>query len=205
MRSRDAVCLDVSHSKLACNHLHIPFRQFLDQILPFTAHLHLADAKDVDGEGCRSTTVRSTGCSCSSRSINTAQGVIHPEIWQGHKNGARVPGLPLNAGISSGMSNRLVTSSCFAISRCCMGVSRNGKLFHQSRRKFRSSVQTVKSRPRRIDSGETYPWGNSAGDTAASQTPACHPLSVSVSCAPIRPAWRLTTTRFWKLMMCRCP
>ena len=45
------VCLDVSHSKLACNHLHLPFRDFLNQILPFTAHLHLADARDVDGEG----------------------------------------------------------------------------------------------------------------------------------------------------------
>ena len=32
------VCLDVSHSKLACNYLHAPFRDFLNAILPFTAH-----------------------------------------------------------------------------------------------------------------------------------------------------------------------
>ena len=82
------VCLDVSHSKLACNHLHIPFRQFLDQILPFTAHLHLADAKDVDGEGLQ----------INDGDIDWVQlfEQIHhhcpkasfiPEIWQGHKNG----------------------------------------------------------------------------------------------------------------------
>ena len=81
------VCLDVSHSKLACNHLHTPFREFLDQILPFTAHLHLADAKDVDGEGLQ----------IQDGDIDWVQlfelidqhcpnASFIPEIWQGHKN-----------------------------------------------------------------------------------------------------------------------
>ena len=67
------VCLDASHSKLACNHLHINFRQFLDEILPHTAHLHLADAKDVDGEDCRSMTVTSTGFNYLNRSTSIVQ------------------------------------------------------------------------------------------------------------------------------------
>ena len=90
------VCLDVSHSKLACNHQHIPFRQFLDQILPFTAHLHLADAKDVDGEGLQ----------IHDGDIDWVQlfEQIHhhcpkasfiPEIWQGHKNGGEAAWLAL--------------------------------------------------------------------------------------------------------------
>ena len=81
------VCLDVSHSKLACNYLHAPFRDFLNAILPFTAHLHLADAKDVDGEGLQ----------IQDGEIDWVQlfELIHhhcpsasfiPEIWQGHKN-----------------------------------------------------------------------------------------------------------------------
>ena len=82
------VCLDVSHSKLACNHQHRAFREFLNQILPYTAHLHLADAKDVDGEGLQ----------INDGEIDWVQlfelidrhcprASFIPEIWQGHKNG----------------------------------------------------------------------------------------------------------------------
>ena len=87
-KSNMRVCLDVSHSKLACNHLHFPFHNFLEQILPFTAHLHLADAKDVDGEGLQ----------INDGEIDWIQLFLQiqkhcpkasfiPEIWQGHKNG----------------------------------------------------------------------------------------------------------------------
>ena len=38
------------YPNLACTHLHASFGGFLGAILPFTAHLHLADAKGVDGE-----------------------------------------------------------------------------------------------------------------------------------------------------------
>ena len=81
------VCLDVSHSKLACNHLKASFSAFLRTILPFTAHLHLADAKDVDGEGLQ----------IHDGEIDWVQlfdlmgqlspdASFIPEIWQGHKN-----------------------------------------------------------------------------------------------------------------------
>jgi N-acetylneuraminate synthase len=81
------VCLDVSHSKLACNHLNASFSEFLKKILPFTAHLHLADAQGVDGEGLQIKegeidwkelfNLMNTYCPNAS---------FIPEIWQGHKN-----------------------------------------------------------------------------------------------------------------------
>ncbi|MGK7886071.1 MAG: N-acetylneuraminate synthase family protein, partial [Crocosphaera sp.] len=39
------VCLDTSHSKLACNHHHLSFKEFIEQVGPYTAHLHIADAQ----------------------------------------------------------------------------------------------------------------------------------------------------------------
>ena len=81
------VCLDVSHSKLACNHLDASFSEFLKKILPFTAHLHLADAQGVDGEGLQikdgeidwTELFNLINAHCPNASFI-------PEIWQGHKN-----------------------------------------------------------------------------------------------------------------------
>ena len=81
------VCLDVSHSKLACNHLQTPFSSFLEQILPYTAHLHLADADGVDGEGLQ---IDEGGIDWPDVFRLLAQlapaASFIPEIWQGHKN-----------------------------------------------------------------------------------------------------------------------
>jgi sialic acid synthase SpsE/sugar phosphate isomerase/epimerase len=81
------VCLDVSHSKLACNHLHVPFREFLEQILPFTAHLHLADAGGVDGEGLQIGEGEIDWPQVFQMLADLApEASFIPEIWQGHKN-----------------------------------------------------------------------------------------------------------------------
>ena len=81
------VCLDVSHSKLACNHLQTPFSSFLHQILPHTAHLHLADANGVDGEGLQ---IDEGGVDWADVFQLMHKLAKHasfiPEIWQGHKN-----------------------------------------------------------------------------------------------------------------------
>lgn len=87
-RNHMRVCLDVSHSKLACNHLKVSFADFLYKVAPLTAHFHIADAAGVDGEGLqvgegdidwneffRAIAERAPGAS------------FIPEIWQGHKNG----------------------------------------------------------------------------------------------------------------------
>ena len=81
------VCLDVSHSKLACNHLDASFSEFLKKILPFTAHLHLADAQGVDGEGLQIKEGEIDWAELFNL-INTycPNASFIPEIWQGHKN-----------------------------------------------------------------------------------------------------------------------
>ena len=80
-------CLDVRRSVLACNHFGIDFYQFSEQVAPYTAHLHLGDARGVNGEGlqigegeidfCRLGRILKAGC---------PKATFIPEIWQGHKN-----------------------------------------------------------------------------------------------------------------------
>lgn len=82
------MCFDVSHTRLTCNHFDIDFYEFAEKIAPFSAHLHLGDAKGLNGEGlqvgegeidfARLGTILKTGCPLAS---------FIPEIWQGHKNG----------------------------------------------------------------------------------------------------------------------
>jgi sialic acid synthase SpsE/sugar phosphate isomerase/epimerase len=82
------MCFDVSHSRLTCNHFGYDFYEFSSQIAPYTAHLHLGDAKGLNGEGLqvgegdidfvRLGDILRKGCPTAS---------FIPEIWQGHKNG----------------------------------------------------------------------------------------------------------------------
>jgi len=81
------MCYDVSHSALTCNHLGYDFYEFSKQIAPLTAHLHLGDARGLNGEGLqvgegdidfdRLGAILRQGCPDAS---------FIPEIWQGHKN-----------------------------------------------------------------------------------------------------------------------
>jgi N-acetylneuraminate synthase len=81
------VCLDISHSKLACAHTHSSFSQFLEDVAPHAAHLHLVDALGVDGEGLQIgdgdidfvMTAQKLSRHCPTASFI-------PEVWQGHKN-----------------------------------------------------------------------------------------------------------------------
>ncbi|MGK5091861.1 N-acetylneuraminate synthase family protein [Deltaproteobacteria bacterium TL4] len=81
------ICLDISHSKLACSYFKWSFDEFVEKVGPHTAHLHIVDAKGVDGEGLQigegeidfyslSKTLKKT----------TPESSFIPEIWQGHKN-----------------------------------------------------------------------------------------------------------------------
>jgi N-acetylneuraminate synthase len=82
------MCFDVSHSRLTCNHLGVDFYDFSAKIAPFVAHLHMGDAKALNGEGLqvgegeidfrRLGDILKEGCPNAS---------FIPEIWQGHKNG----------------------------------------------------------------------------------------------------------------------
>ena len=45
------LCLDVAHTKLACNQRHLSFFDAIEQLAPVSAHLHVVDAAGIDGEG----------------------------------------------------------------------------------------------------------------------------------------------------------
>jgi len=81
------ICLDVSHSYLACNHFKINPKEFFETVAPYTAEIHIGDSAGVDGEGLQ----------IGKGEVDFAMlGQIFkkhcpdawfiPEIWQGHKN-----------------------------------------------------------------------------------------------------------------------
>jgi N-acetylneuraminate synthase len=82
------MCFDISHTRLTCNHFGIDFYDFAEKIAPFSSHLHLGDAKGLNGEGlqvgegeidfARLGAILQKGCPTAT---------FIPEIWQGHKNG----------------------------------------------------------------------------------------------------------------------
>ena len=82
------MCLDVSHSKLACNYFGWDFENFIEKVSPLSGHLHLGDASGVNGEGLQigageidfSALLEKLNALCPDASFI-------PEIWQGHKNG----------------------------------------------------------------------------------------------------------------------
>ncbi len=81
------ICLDVSHSKLACNHSGTSFADFLDRVAPYAAHLHIVDAEGVDGEGLQ---IGEGGIDFSDlgkrMNLLCPNASFIPEVWQGHKN-----------------------------------------------------------------------------------------------------------------------
>ena len=81
------ICLDVSHSKLACNQQKQSFQFFLEQVLPHTAHLHIADSKGIDGEGLQIETGEIDFYALGEAIQKYAPNASWiPEIWQGHEN-----------------------------------------------------------------------------------------------------------------------
>lgn len=81
------VCLDVSHSKLACNLHKESFSEFVQKVAPYTAHLHIVDADGVDGEGLQigEGEIDFADLARQLEQLAPAASFI-PEIWQGHKN-----------------------------------------------------------------------------------------------------------------------
>lgn len=81
------ICFDVSHSKLSCNHFGTSFGTFVETVGPYVAHLHLADAKGVDGEGLQIGEGNIDFPALRTQLDRLSPGASFiPEIWQGHKN-----------------------------------------------------------------------------------------------------------------------
>lgn len=86
-RTGHHVCLDVSHSMMACNYYHWDFSDFLKKVLPFTIHLHIVDAKGIDGEGVQIGKGDVNFDMLRDLMNEYAPNVqFIPEVWQGHKN-----------------------------------------------------------------------------------------------------------------------
>jgi N-acetylneuraminate synthase len=81
------ICLDVSHSKLACSHSHESFLEFVEKAAPVTAHLHIADARGVDGEGLQIGDGEIDFRLLMRKLAEVMpEASFIPEVWQGHKN-----------------------------------------------------------------------------------------------------------------------
>lgn len=81
------ICFDISHSKLAANHLGLSFRDATELLAPHTAHLHVVDAAGTDGEGLQVGEGEVDFAVLGEQLDRLAPdaGFI-PEIWQGHVN-----------------------------------------------------------------------------------------------------------------------
>lgn len=87
-RNNMRVCLDVSHSQLACNHFHWPMSEFCEAVGKVTAHLHIVDAKGVDGEGLQiGEGTMDFASLAATLDLVCPDASFVPEIWQGHKDG----------------------------------------------------------------------------------------------------------------------
>jgi N-acetylneuraminate synthase len=81
------ICLDISHSQLACNYYKLSLQKFIKQVGKYTAHLHIADARGLDGEGLQITEGDIIFQELAEWLEKSApQASFIPEIWQGHKN-----------------------------------------------------------------------------------------------------------------------
>jgi N-acetylneuraminate synthase len=81
------ICLDVSHSQLACNYGGWSLTKFIEQIGGYVAHLHIADAEGTDGEGLQIGDGEMDFYSLFQTLDRVApKASFIPEVWQGHKN-----------------------------------------------------------------------------------------------------------------------
>ena len=79
------ICLDVSHSQLACNNnSDETLSDFIQLVKPFVSHMHIADAYSIDQEGLQlglgDIDFKNIFDNMDSRTT------FIPEIWQGHRN-----------------------------------------------------------------------------------------------------------------------
>lgn len=91
------ICLDVSHSSLFCNCNGQSLDEFLEEVLPYTVHLHLADASGSEGEGLQIGQGNIDFKMVAEKVSRLAPGASWiPEIWQGHEDSGREFWVALN-------------------------------------------------------------------------------------------------------------
>lgn len=81
------LCLDTSHSMMACNYYGWKLDEFIQIIAPHVSYIHLADAKGVDGEGIKfgHGDINFQNIWQQLR-LTIPKAPFIPEVWQGHLN-----------------------------------------------------------------------------------------------------------------------
>jgi sialic acid synthase SpsE len=81
------LCLDIAHTKLACNHRRLSFSEAVEILAPVAAHLHIVDAAGLDDEGLQIDEGEVDFRILSEQLTRLAPDASFiPEIWQGHQN-----------------------------------------------------------------------------------------------------------------------
>jgi N-acetylneuraminate synthase len=96
------ICLDTAHLSMFCNYAQRNFNECFDLLMPFTSHLHLSDAKGLNGEGV----ILGSGdidFEYVLTQISPHQTYI-VETWQGHKNNGA--GFVQELNYLKGLTNR---------------------------------------------------------------------------------------------------
>ena len=81
------ICFDISHSMMACNYYGWNLSDFTKKIATYNAHLHIVDAKGIDGEGIQigEGDVNFKKIALELNNLCPKISFV-PEVWQGHKN-----------------------------------------------------------------------------------------------------------------------
>ena len=82
------ICLDISHLIMACNFYNLNPKDWIDKLIPYSSHFHLAGASGIDNEGLN-ISESEIAVSLTNSIINDS--MIHTktfiaETWQGHLN-----------------------------------------------------------------------------------------------------------------------
>ena len=80
------ICLDVSHLSMTCTYFGLNFLYALEKLLPVSIHLHIADAKGMNGEGIKLGDGDVDWKKAWPLITGNTEVSFIPEIWQGHKN-----------------------------------------------------------------------------------------------------------------------
>ena len=79
-------CIDLSHLQMTCTHFSLDFQNALEKLLPYAAHLHVADAAGVNGEGVLMGTGDVIWPEAWKKICAYTKVSFIPEVWQGHKD-----------------------------------------------------------------------------------------------------------------------
>ncbi len=80
------LCLDLSHLQMTCHHFQLDFRAAVAKLMPVSAHLHVADALGVNGEGVVIGTGEVAWPETWKQVCAYPNVSFIPEVWQGHKD-----------------------------------------------------------------------------------------------------------------------